>query len=165
MSVTVILHNETSITHIANRLYANLTAESRKIAETALLRLNPVLSDSNGVKPGVIIKLPEIPSLILNDKHINDDPTAQAKEVIKNAIKTYGDQLQGRIKTQQDDLHSQENILNEVEKEISELPDLNILHKRIKTLKKSVATRIDDTKTYSDNLNTMFAQIFTDLSK
>src|SRR5687768_15177762 len=96
MRLTTILKNET-VTKIANRLYPNLTDDSRKTAESAILKLNPALSNSSGLKAGVIIKVPELSTLKLDLEQISEDPIAQKKAIIKESLRTYKTQLNERI--------------------------------------------------------------------
>jgi Ni,Fe-hydrogenase III large subunit len=162
MAVTVILQDETSISNIAKRIFTNLPDESRKNAETELIKLNPILSDTKAIKAGVIIKVPEISSLVLNTQQVNNDPTTQTKEVIKNAIESYHKQLLVRIESQHGDLRNQIDLIKSVGQLSISNPELQLI---IETIEKSVAANLGDAKVLSENLDQVFGQISADLSK
>lgn len=166
MHVTAILHKEKTIADIIDRLYINQTDGSRKTAEAQLLKLNPVLSNSNAIRPGVIIKVPEIPKLTLNHKQIGDDPIAQTKGILEEAIESYKEQLIGRFITLQQDLNDQIKLLNNVKREIVALDNSGELHKRIETLEALVKTRGISTEEFRKKLDdNMFDKILADLPK
>jgi len=54
---------ESSITDIADNLFAGLTAHQRKKVEANILKANPQLSDLSKVRKGSILRIPEMPEL------------------------------------------------------------------------------------------------------
>ena len=95
MRVTTLLHTDTSLAPIAKRLYANLTDGSRKTAESALLKANPNLAKSEAFRSGVIIQIPDVPSLSLNVAlPAHNDPISQIGELLTQAIDGYKNSLQ-----------------------------------------------------------------------
>ena len=163
MPVTAILQNETSLAIVADRLFANLPPDSRKIAEASLLKLNPDLSSSNALRPGVIIKLPETSAL--NQKQINDDPFTQTTELLKGVVENFRNQLIEQVQTQTQDLLRQTTLIAEVEHEIVGLNVSENLKKSLNTLNISLGTRIKETNQPQPNLEGTFKQILFDLSK
>lgn len=95
MRVTTLLHTETSLAAIADRLYAKLTDSSRKTAESALLKANPDLAKSEAFRSGVIIQIPDVPSLSLNVAlPAPNDPISQIGELLTQALDGYEKSLQ-----------------------------------------------------------------------
>ena len=65
---------EANLDALADRLYANLTPDSRKLAVAALVKANPVLAQEGGLRPGVVVTLPEQPGLNLKAAQTSNDP-------------------------------------------------------------------------------------------
>ena len=65
---------EASLDALADRLYANLTPNSRKLAVAALVKANPVLAQEGGLRPGVVVTLPDQPGLNLKTAQSDTDP-------------------------------------------------------------------------------------------
>lgn len=170
MRYTTIQHDDTSVIHIANRLFSCLTDESLKTAKEAILRLNPELLQAKALKPGLIIKVPErLAGLNLNENQISADPIEETKTVIKMAIESYESQLKGRVKTLENDLKSQNDLLMKVKRVVDSDEGESFRFKdelvqKITILEKSVKARINDNEAFEKNLENMFNQINSDLS-
>lgn len=89
MRVTSLL-KESSLTAIAERLYANLTDGSRKLAESALLNANPNLAKPDGFRPGAIIHVPDVPSLKRNPSDFaQEDPVSNTRKMLVQALEEF----------------------------------------------------------------------------
>ena len=142
MRVTT-LNNETSVAEIADRLYENLTPESRKVAEAALLKANPELAKSGALRPGAIIRVPDVPALKLKPARTEDDPVGQTREVLKGALNSYQRLLAERLKAEQEELETQAELLKELLRKGEISRDL---HAIIEGLKGTLESRIEENK-------------------
>jgi hypothetical protein len=79
---------EANLNALADRLYTNLTPDSRKQAVAAILKANPLLAQEGALRPG---------------------------EVLKEVVRTYGQQLSGGLDTAQADIKDQEALLKQRE--------------------------------------------------
>lgn len=68
------IRNEASVSEIADKTFANLTAKSRKKVEAAILKENPTLKDFSKVETGTIVKIPTIPDVKRKGSRSVSDP-------------------------------------------------------------------------------------------
>jgi phage tail protein X len=106
---------EANLDALADRLYANLTPDSRKLAVAALVKANPVLAQEGGLRPGVVVTLPEQPGLSLKAAQTGKDPVGTLTDDLKEAVRTYGQQLASALDAAQADLRDQEALLKQRE--------------------------------------------------
>ena len=140
MRVTT-LHKETNLVDIADRLFANLTPETRQIAEAALLKLNPELAKAEALRPGAIIQVPEVPALKLKSTGTEDDPVGQTREMLKKALNSYHGLLAERLKTEQKELTTQSELLRKLRQQTHLSPEVGPI---IEDLERTLKTRIDE---------------------
>ena len=106
---------EANLDALADRLYANLTPDSRKLAVAALVKANPVLAQEGGLRPGVVVTLPEQPGLSLKAAQTGNDPVGNLRDDLKEAVRTYGKSLAGGLDSAQTDIKNQEALLKQRE--------------------------------------------------
>lgn len=106
---------EANLDALADRLYANLTPDSRKLAVAALVKANPVLAQEGGLRPGVVVTLPEQPGLNLKAAQTSNDPVGNLTDDLKEAVRTFGKLLGGSLETAQTDIKDQEALLKQRE--------------------------------------------------
>jgi phage tail protein X len=141
---------EASLDALADRLYSNLTPDSRKLAVTALVKANPALAQEGGLRPGVVVTLPDQPGLNLKTAKSDTDPVGTLTDTLKEAVQIYGRQLGGALDTAQADIKSQEALLKqkEVAAAIKASPDAADLAKGLaKTLQDRRTTYSAEAKT------------------
>jgi phage tail protein X len=106
---------EANLDALADRLYSNLTPDSRKLAVAALVKANPVLAQEGGLRPGVVVTLPEQPGLSLKAAQTGNDPVGNLRDDLKEAVRTYGKSLAGGLDSAQTDIKNQEALLKQRE--------------------------------------------------
>ena len=115
MRVTSLL-TESSLTAIAERLYANLTDGSRKLAESALLNANPNLGRPDGFRRGAIIQVPTLPSLTLKTTDFaQENPVSQTREILVQALKGFQAASKEILSSKQTELKGQITLLGQVD--------------------------------------------------
>lgn len=159
MRVTT-FNDETSVANIVDRLYDRLTPESRKIAEAALLRANPELAKLDRLRPGAILRLPEVPALILKPGSTEDDPAGHTRKMLKDALKSYHQLLAEHLKVENEDLKTQGTLLNKLGRTNQDKP----LHKIMEQLKATLGTRISKNGASGQELTSAMNQARKDLS-
>jgi hypothetical protein len=151
---------EANLNALADRLYANLTPDSRKLAVAALVKANPLLAQEGGLRPGVVVTLPEQPGLNLKAAQTGKDPVGSLTDDLKEAVQTYGQQLAGGLETAQTDIKDQEALLKqrEVAAAIKAMPAAAVLAK-------SLATALQDRRAaYSAEAKTL-ATVLKEVAK
>lgn len=114
MRVTTLLLDESNLEAIAQRVYIELPEKSRKIAEAALLSANPNLAKREGFRQGVIIQIPDVPSLSLNLAQVaQDDPISQTGEVLMQVLDSYEKSLKESNKSMLADLEGQVSLIDQ----------------------------------------------------
>ena len=108
MRVTT-LAGEATVGALADRLYADLTPESRRLAEAALLKDNPQLARPGGMKPGVVVRVPEAPELVIRDPQA--DPTGDFPTDLGRAVSEYQRRLARSTADARKDLADQSALL------------------------------------------------------
>ena len=163
MRVTSLL-TESSLTAIAERLYANLTDGSRKLVESALLNANPNLGRPDGFRPGVIIQVPTLPSLTLKTTDIaQEDSIGQTREILVQAVTRYKMDSKETFFSNQADIEKQIKLLdqNELTKALNSR-DTPIIGKELKSeLKK----RLQENEIHSNSLMAALDHAINDLQK
>jgi phage tail protein X len=126
---------EANLNALADRLYANLTPDSRKLAVAALLKANPLLAQEGGLRPGVVVTLPDQPGLTLKTAQTGKDPVGTLADDLRVAVRAYGQQLAGGLETAQTDIKDQEALLKqrEVAAAIKATPGASDLAKSLAT--------------------------------
>lgn len=135
---------EKNVAEIADKLYARLTPKQREKAEAALLKANPQLKDINKLRPGTILRLPDLPELRAKTNRSLDNPDAQIAKVVSEAVSGYARVLGERYKNDQESTHTQITLLGsaKLKKELGNAPALqkqaeearNALEVRIKAV-------------------------------
>lgn len=114
MRLTTTLKSDTDVGALATRLYADLTPESRKVAEAALIKANPQLAGGRALRPGLMVNMPDVPGLTIRPAAtIGKDPVADLIGNLQEAAGNYRDQLAKSSDAVQADLDQQEAVLKQ----------------------------------------------------
>jgi len=135
MRITTVKSNESDLSALAHRLYPNLNENGRKRVEMALLKANPHLAEANAFKPGILVRLPDLPDVTLKPGSASDDPVAGVMEQLSEALQEYQAILLQGSKERREELDNQEQILKrgEVAEAIKKSPEATELAKNLKT--------------------------------
>lgn len=108
----IAFRGESSLKKIAEKAYADLTPSSRKVAEKALLKANPMLKKLDKVAKGTLIKVP--PTLDVRPKPKRnplEDPEGSALNLVSDQLEKYQDRLSQRQGEYQDGIKRQMELL------------------------------------------------------
>jgi hypothetical protein len=121
----VTLADESSVSALADRLYANLTPASRQLAEAALLRDNPHLALAGALKPGVVVRVPVTPELTPKAGSPGRDPASDVLKDLPDAVSGYQKRLAESLSVAKKDLAEQSALLKsrDVKAAIAKSPD------------------------------------------
>jgi phage tail protein X len=163
MRMTTIKTSETSASALVHRLYPTLTESERQQAETALLKANPHLSDSDAFKPGAVVTLPDTPTLKPKATASSDDPLAVTLDLLNDTLKIHQENNANRIDTALANLAVQEETLKnrEIAAAIKSTPEADELVKDLAASLKTARKRLAEDKKTQDAL---FSRIAEDLS-
>lgn len=89
--------DDANVGALADRLYANLTQESRKAAESALLAANPHLVGKGGFKAGQVVRVPVVAGLKAKGAAAGPDPVNDVLKDLVDAVTDYRKQLDKSI--------------------------------------------------------------------
>jgi phage tail protein X len=162
MRLTTLKTSESDVSALTQRLYPNLSEVKRKQVETALLKANPHLSDTNAFRPGVVVALPTIPDLKPKTGAVSDDPVDEMRSGLQEAVLNYKDDLDKRLDEALAEVASQEALLKqkEVAAAIKATPDAAELAKELTaSLRQRKTTLAEQKKTQAET----FARIADDI--
>ena len=136
--------------------------ESRKVAESALLKANPELEKPGALRPGAIIQLPKVPALKPKPGRTEDDPVGQTREMLKTALKSYQELLAQRFKSEKEGLKEQSRIVMELRQTHQDSPEISATsEKLLRTLQK----RVWNNETWDPNLQTALNRALKELGE
>ena len=107
----ITLKGETSVRELSERLFGNLDAEARGRAEKALLKANPQLGAKSGFRPGVVVNVPSVRGVKARAGAAGDDPVAELREVLADAVSAHRDRLGKALDARAADLDAQNEVL------------------------------------------------------
>lgn len=155
---------ESSIGALADRLYANLTQESRRLAVAALQRANPHLAKPGGLTTGVVVRVPVEGGLTLKAAAQDDDPVEAVLETLGRAAVEYQKSLTESATAARKDLADQAALLKsrEVTAALGKSPDA----KKVATsLVASLAQRNKELVEADKRVNAAFTALAKDIAK
>lgn len=85
----VTFEGEGSVEEIADRLFTRLTPKQRETATAAILKANPRLKRIGEVERGLVIDVPDIPSLRPKAAASNQSPEREALTQLGSAVRVY----------------------------------------------------------------------------
>lgn len=132
---------EKSVAEIADKLYLRLTPKQREKAEAALLKANPQLKDINKLRPGTILRLPELPELRAKTNRSLDNPAAQVADTLAESLSDYAKVLAERYQRDQEATKTQIALLNSAKLK-KELADAPVLQKQADEARKTLEARV-----------------------
>ncbi len=116
MRLTTTVKTDATVSELADRLYADLTPESRKVAEAALIKANPSLARGEKIRPGLVVTLPEVPKIKVRPAAaVGKDPVASMIGTLEDVVAGYRGQLTKTSDAAQADLDQQEAVLKQKE--------------------------------------------------
>ncbi|MDO9596105.1 MAG: hypothetical protein Q7J47_00135 [Azoarcus sp.] len=132
---------EKNVAEIADKLYVRLTPKQREKAEAALLKANPQLKDIGKLKPGTILRLPDLPELSAKTNRSLDNPDAQIAKLMSESVSSYARVLGERYKNDQESTHAQIALLGsaKLKKELGNAP---ALQKQADEARKALEARV-----------------------
>jgi phage tail protein X len=162
MRLTTLKTSESDVSALTQRLYPNLSEVKRKQVETALLKANPHLSETNAFRPGVVVTLPTMPDVKPKPGVVGDDPVDEMRSGLKEAVLNYKDGLDKRLDEALIEVTSQEELLKqkEVAAAIKATPDAAELAQELTaSLRERKKTLAEQKKTQAET----FAKIVDDI--
>jgi hypothetical protein len=159
----ITLRSEANIGALADRLFANLTPETRKVAEASLLKANPHLARADAFKPGAVVRLPEVPGVKPKPSAANKDPRDDLIDGLREAVSGYRARLAAGLEAENGEIKAQLELLKqrEVSALLKNVPGAEELAKDLTdSLKQAAKTLPQDMKRQEE----VFAQIEKDLS-
>src|ERR1700756_3180646 len=109
----ITIEREADLGALADRLYPDLTPQTRELVGAALLKANPGLARSDAFRPGLVVRVPEIPELRLKPSASGKDPAGELLGTLKEAIAGYRAQLANSFTTAEDEVNKQEELLKQ----------------------------------------------------
>jgi phage tail protein X len=107
--------SEMTVGALADHVFVNLTPETRKRAEAALIKANPHLADADKLNPGTVVSIPDVPGVKIRAAESDKDPVAEVLNTISTAVGGYQDMLAKRLDLEQADIASQRELLGQKE--------------------------------------------------
>lgn len=153
---------EKSVAEIADKLYLRLTPKQREKAEAALLKANPQLKDLNKLRPGTILRLPELPELRAKTNRSLDNPDAQIAKTVSESLSSYAKVLGQRYKSDQESTHTQIALLGsaKLKKELGNAP---ALQKQADEARKALELRVKAVDVRQATVDTAIKQALKDI--
>ncbi|WP_028469998.1 hypothetical protein [Neptunomonas japonica] len=102
---------ESSITEIADNLFAGLTAHQRKNVESKILKANPQLRDLSKVRKGSILRIPEIPELRAKVTRNLEKPDVQIVKDLSIAVNSFLEHVTDQGEVEEESIKVQREIL------------------------------------------------------
>jgi hypothetical protein len=156
------LTNDTNIGALAERLYANLTPETRRAAESALLAANPHLSRAGAFKAGVVVQVPVVAGVRVKEASAGHDPVNDALKELAEAVTDYRKQLDASIGATKQSLADQAALLKtrDVKAAIDKSPEAKPL---ATSLAASLTARTKAMTDLEKRMPTVFTALVKDL--
>lgn len=102
---------ESSITDIADNLFAGLTAHQRKKVESKILKANPQLRDLSKVRKGSILRIPEMPELRAKITRNLEKPDVQIAKDLSIAMNSFLERVADQEKIEEQSIKEQRELL------------------------------------------------------
>jgi len=112
MRVTA-FRGESSVGAIAEKVYEDLSPASRKKAVAALLKANPQLERLEKVKPGTVLRIPEVPGVRVTPGRGPEGPADEIAGILSQRLEAYGKSLAERYEAFQADMKDQATLLKD----------------------------------------------------
>jgi hypothetical protein len=93
----ITVESRETVESLADRAYADLTPESRRVAVEALRKANPQLRIGEALKPGMVVQVPDVPGLKPGPDTNAQDPAKDVLALLSNEISDYSKYLAGRL--------------------------------------------------------------------
>jgi len=159
----ITLKGENNISALADRLFINLTPQTRQMAESSLLKANPHLAGINAFKPGTVVQIPVVPGLKAKPSEGGKDPRDDLLDGLQTAVADYRDHLASALEVKKRDIDAQMELLKqpEVAALLKKTPGAEELAKDLSELLMQEARSLPEEKKSQDEL---FARIEADLA-
>jgi len=107
----VTVGSEASVGALADRLYANLTPESRRVAVAALLRANPHLPAQGRLPAGAVVRVPAEGGLTVKAAEAGGNPVDDVLKNLSDTTSDYRKRLAEALGASRKDLEEQTALL------------------------------------------------------
>jgi phage tail protein X len=111
----ITVESRETLESLADRAYADLTPESRRVAVEALRKANPQLRIGEALKPGMVVQVPDVAGLRPRPDTNAQDPVREVLALLSDEISGYSKHLAGRLATVSNDIKQQTDLLNDSE--------------------------------------------------
>lgn len=127
---------EQSITELASKHFEKLTPAQRKQAEAAILKANPELRHIAKLKPGTLLRIPELSGLRPAKRRDVEHPEALIASTLSDALNAYGKRFAERMDADRAEIKTQLGLLKDRDfaKAISDQPELREAAKGMQTV-------------------------------
>lgn len=109
----IAFRGETTLSALADKVFADLTPDSRPEAEAALLRANPQLARLDRLAPGAVLTVPRVPGLKPRPGRGLEEPAGELLADLARRLGDYGAQLSDGHEAHEADLKSQVDLLKD----------------------------------------------------
>jgi hypothetical protein len=163
MPITTLKTEDTDVRLLVKRLYPGLDEIAWEKIETAVRKENPHLAEIEGLRPGVVIKVPRIPGITGRAEAENDTPIEVIQEALLEAVKEFKMDTMQHLATLAGKIGDQRKVLQEnqirqvIDKQGQEAKDLG------KQLAATLTARTKDLDLEKKQQNTVVAKILDDL--
>lgn len=105
--------DEKTLSEVADKVYSNLTPETRKLAEAELVKANPALAKIKDVKRGAVLVVPPVKGVKPRTHSGIDEPAAGLVEEISVALTEYDKLLAANFRVATADYENQTALLKD----------------------------------------------------
>jgi len=163
MALITFKKNETDIGSLVKRLYPGLDESAREKIAVAVLKENPHLKEVNAVRPGVVVKLPEIPEVTVKPAASGVEPVEEVRNQLTDAVKEYQKILKERMAEAGQEIELQRKMLHDEAIGKAIAASGQTAQDLAKQLEESLAERLamlaEEKKVQKDILNTVVADL------
>lgn len=87
------LRSEKSVTELVDKVYSNLSAKDRKVAEAAIIKENPTLKNFTNLKRGTLIRIPEVKNIKRKKTRSISDPDGELLDDFMERLEMFSETL------------------------------------------------------------------------
>jgi len=163
MPITTLKAEETDVRLLVKRLYPGLDEIAWEKIEKAVRKENPHLAEIEGMRPGVVVKVPKIPGIAGRAEAENDTPIEDLQDALLEAVMEFKKDASQQMTGMAGKIADQRKILKEnqirqaIDKYGQEAKNLG------KQLAAALTARTKDLDVEKKLQNTVLAKILEDL--
>jgi hypothetical protein len=111
MPALIAVRNERNVRELAARVYGTSNAAALDRAERALLRANPQLGTTTGLRAGAVISVPDVSGLAVRADATGDDPVGALRGALAEAAAAYRAHLEQSLDARGAELDAQDKLV------------------------------------------------------